>query len=132
MPCVIDTNTALATSCQLCISLVENTHKVDRKIDIIPKNKGIFLSGTLLFLIPSPIKYKTGTRTSSSGLIKLITSSNNNHSLHSHCSVCGSLRVKNKDYSVFLGILCAYYTPYSAHCQEQMFRSWNILCIAQK
>ena len=75
MPCVIDTNTALATSCQLFISLVENTHKVDKKIDIIPNSNGICLLGILLFLIPSPIKYKTGIRISNSGLIKLNTSS---------------------------------------------------------
>jgi hypothetical protein len=56
MPCVIDTNAALAISCQLFISLVENTHKVDKNIDIIPKNNGIFLLGILLFLMPSPIK----------------------------------------------------------------------------
>lgn len=75
MPWVIDTNTALVTSCQLLISLVEKTHKVDKNIDMIPNSNGICLSGILLFFIPSPIKYNTGIRISNSGLIKLNTSS---------------------------------------------------------
>jgi hypothetical protein len=66
---VIAVKIAVATACEPFISSVAKTYMPESKTLVTPRINGIKVSLTLLFLIATPMKYKTGIKINNSGLM---------------------------------------------------------------